>query len=48
MWYAVGAIILFNLLVFAFINGAGKANKAWDKAIDDYFKSLKQKQDGHH
>ena len=48
MWYAVGAIVLFNLLVFAFIYGAGKANKAWDKAMDDYFKSIKQKQDGHH
>ena len=48
MWYAVGSIVLFNLLVFAFINGAGKANKSLDKDMDDYFKSLKQKQDGHH
>ena len=48
MWYVIGAIVLLNLLFFAFVYGAGKANKAWDKATDDYFKSLKQKQDGHY
>lgn len=37
MWYAIGAIVLFNLLVFAFIYGAGKANKAYDKSMDEYF-----------
>jgi hypothetical protein len=47
MWYAIG-YILFALFVFALIYGAGKANKTWDKATDDYFKSLKQKQDGHY
>jgi len=48
MWYVIGAIVLFDLLVLAFIYGAGEANKDWDKTVDDYFKSLKQKQDGHH
>lgn len=37
MWYAIGAIILFNLLAFAFIYGAGKANKAWDKAMAEHY-----------
>lgn len=37
MGYAVGAIILFNLLVFASIYGAGKANKAWDKAMAEHY-----------
>lgn len=37
MWYAIGAIVLFNLLVFAFIYGAGKANKAWDEAMEKEF-----------
>ena len=51
MWYiigAIGAIVLFNLLALVFIYSAGKTNKALDKAIDNYLKSLKQKQDGHH
>lgn len=39
MWYAVGAIILFSLLGFAFIKGAGKANKAWDEELEKYFSS---------
>ncbi len=34
MWYGVGAIVLFNLLVFAFMYGAGKANKAWDDIME--------------
>ena len=37
MWYAIDAIVLFNLLVFAFMYGAGKANKAWDKIMADYY-----------
>ena len=37
MWYAIGAIVLFNLLVFAFMYGAGKANKAWDKAMAEHY-----------
>ena len=37
MWYAIGAIVLFNLLVFAFIYGAGKANKAWDKFMAEHY-----------
>ena len=37
MWYSVGAIILLNLLVFAFLCGAEKASKAYDKSVDEYF-----------
>lgn len=37
MWYAVGAIILFNLLVFALLYGAGKANKAWGSIMEKEF-----------
>ncbi len=37
MWYAIGAIVLFNLFVFALIYGAGKANKAWDKAMAEHY-----------
>lgn len=39
MWYVIGAIVLFNLLVFAFIYSAGKANKAYDKATEKHFGS---------
>lgn len=37
MGSAVGAIVLFNLLVFAFIYSAGKANKAWDKSMAEHY-----------
>lgn len=39
MGYAIGAIVLLNLLFFAFIYGAGKANKAWDEGMEKHFGS---------
>ena len=38
MWYAIG-YILFALSVFAFIYGAGKANKAWDESTEKWIQS---------
>ena len=34
MIWAIGAVLLFNAFVFAFIYGAGKQNKAYDEAVE--------------
>lgn len=37
MYWIIGicAVVVFNVLVFMFMYGAGKQNKAYDKALDE-------------